>query len=128
MDKHAKTYTIRMVVAFIFYTVLLFGSITAIQTFEMPAPLAAMLAILPVLPAIAVLFIIVAFVRTRDEVQQKIIMESTLWGMGIVAIASFTYGFLQNVLPLPEISLIWVLPALLGIPGIAQVFVRMRYQ
>lgn len=127
MDKHVKQYFVRLGTTMVIYTVLLFGSITVLKTYELPVAVDVLLALLPVLPAIVTLFVIVAFVRTRDEVQQRIVTESILWGVGIVAIASFTYGFLQNVLELPDISMIWVLPALIGTPGIAQIFVRMRY-
>ena len=127
MDNDAKTYAARMATALTAYVILLFGSIYLINTYDPPTPIAVSLVILPVLPAIAILFIIVAFVKTRDEVQQKIITESILWGVGIVGIATFTYGFLEEVVALPRISLIWMLPALFGVPGVAQIFVRMRY-
>ena len=128
MDKHAKTYLKHMFIACSLYTGLLIGSLTILKTTDLPLLLSAVVAILPVIPAVAVLFVIVTFVNTRDEVQQRIITESILWGAGIVAIASFTYGFLQNALPLPDISLIWILPALFGVPGLAQLFVQMRYK
>lgn len=127
MDKDVKNYLIRMAIAFTIYGILLFGSVTIVNTYQPSTAVSAALVMLPVLPAIAVLFIIVTFVKTRDEVQQRIITEAILWGVGVVGIATFTYGFLEAVTPLPRISMIWVLPALIAVPGIAQIFVRMRY-
>src|SRR5690606_37595411 len=49
-------------------------------------------------------------VRTFDEFQQKIFTESGLIALGITAVASFTYGFLENFVGLPKLSMFVVFP------------------
>ena len=126
-QKAARTYTRRLFITLSAYVVLLIGVNLIDASFDVPTPLLICMALLPVLPTIAMLFVIVAFFRDMDEVQQRILNESVIWGTGIVGIACFSYGFLQGAVDLPDISLIWVFPALIGVPGIAMIFVRMRY-
>jgi hypothetical protein len=49
---------------------------------------------------------------------------------GIVGFACLTYGFLESFAGFPPIegALIWVLPAITIVQGLAQVFIRRRYQ
>lgn len=49
-------------------------------------------------------------VRTFDELQQKIFSEAGLISLGITAVATFTYGFLENFLGLPKLSMFVVFP------------------
>ncbi|MBL4616621.1 MAG: hypothetical protein JKY46_02915 [Robiginitomaculum sp.] len=127
MNKNTKNYFVRMLVAFSIYTVLLVGMNVVDNIFELPQWQRIAMSILPVIPAIAIIFIILEFVRTMDEVWQRIITESTLISMGIVGIATFTLGFMEGVIQLPDGILIWIWPAMIGIQGLAMQFVRRRY-
>ena len=46
----------------------------------------------------------------------------------VVAVASFTYGMLRGVTDWPGIYEVWYLPAFIAVSGIAQIFVKRRYQ
>ncbi len=127
MDGHGKRYTLQMLGVFGAYTGSLFGVNALADNASLPVPALVALSLIPVVPAIFMLFVIVAFVRTRDEVQQKIITEATLWGAGLVGILTFSYGFLEGAIDLPVISMIWVFPAILAAQGLALIFVLMRY-
>ena len=117
----------QLVLTLVVYTAAIVGINVLDASLDLPVPLLIALSLLPVIPAIYLLFIMTEFVRTLDEVQQKVVTESTLWSAGLVGIAGFTYGFLEGAVELPAISPIWILPALLMVQGIAQAFVRMRY-
>ncbi|MCF6293931.1 MAG: hypothetical protein L3J04_11115, partial [Robiginitomaculum sp.] len=97
MNKNAKKYSVRMLVAFSIYTVLLVGLNVVDSIFEFPQWQRITMSVLPVIPAIAIIFIILEFVRSMDEVWQRIINESTLISMGIVGSATFTLGFMEGV-------------------------------
>lgn len=56
------------------------------------------------------------------------VLESMLWGTGIVGFVSFGYGFLEGSIDAPVISMIWVLPALIGTYGIASVILPLRFK
>lgn len=49
-------------------------------------------------------------VRTFDELRQKIFTEAGLISLGITAIVTFTYGFLENLAGLPKLSMFFVFP------------------
>ncbi|WP_022699860.1 hypothetical protein [Oceanicaulis alexandrii] len=124
----AKTYMRRMLVIFTLYTVLLFGAVWTDNQFDLAQPVRIILSLLPVLPVIACIGTIMAFVRAMDEVQARIVLESALIGAILVAVASFTYGMLRGVTDWPGILEVWYLPAFIGVSGFAQIFVKRRYQ
>ncbi|PWE17099.1 hypothetical protein DDZ18_10390 [Marinicauda salina] len=128
MSPAAKRYSFRIAGAAGAYAGAVVGVNALDAGFALDAPVRVGLALLPVLPALYGLWAALQFVRAMDEVQARIISEAMLVSALIVGFASFTYGFLEGALALPDISMIWVLPALLGVMGVAQVFVRMRYQ
>ena len=128
MTPAAKTYMRRMLVIFTLYTVLLFGAVWTDNTFELAQPVRIILSLLPVLPVIACIGAIIAFVRAMDEVQARIVLESALIGAIIVAIASFTYGMMRGVTDWPAIYEVWYFPAFIGVTGVAKLFVKRRYQ
>ena len=128
MKEHAKTYLRRMLILFVVYSLSVIG-INLVDSALNPGPAVRVaLSLLPVLPAILILFAIVAFVKTMDEVQRKIISEATIWSAGIIGIATFTYGFLEGAVDLPAVSMIWILAALVAVQGIAMAIIRMSYQ
>lgn len=120
-------YTRRMLLVFTTYTAFLIGVNVIDGAYDLPQSVRIGLSLLPVLPAIAMIGVILAFVRTMDEVWQRIMSESTLVSAGIVGIGTFTLGFLEGVITLPSDLLIWILPAMIGIQGVAMTFVKRRY-
>lgn len=128
MTSAAKTYLRRMLVIFTLYTVLLFGAAWLDNHLTLSQPVRIILVLLPVLPVLACIVTIIAFVRAMDEVQARIVLESALIGAILVAVASFTYGMLRGVTDWPGIYEFWYLPAFIAVSGIAQIFVKRRYQ
>lgn len=128
MTEAARRYTWRMAVAAVLYTAAVIGVNLIDAQAELAQPVRIALSLLPVLPAILMLVAIITFYRAMDEVQQRVISESTIVAALVVGFASFTWGFLEGAMTLPDISLIWVLPALIGVQGLAMPFIRRRYQ
>ena len=67
-------------------------------------------------------------VRTFDEFQQKIFTESGLIALGITAVASFTYGFLESYVGLPKLSMFVVFPFMALCYSISLPLVHRRYR
>jgi hypothetical protein len=128
MTPSSKTYMRRMLLVFTAYTVLLLGAGWLDNQFELAQPVRILLSLLPVAPVLACIATIIAFVRSMDEVQARIVLESALVGALMVAVASFTYGMLRGVSELPAIAEVWYLPAFIGVSGLAQLWVKRRYQ
>ena len=70
----------------------------------------------------------VTFVTALDEFQRRIQTEAAIIAAGVIAFASFAYGFLEDWANFPRISLIWVFPALSFTFGIVHRIVRQRYK
>ena len=65
------------------------------------------LAPLPMIPAVYMVFAYVRYFRRADELQQRIALESLAFAFGGTFVVTFTYGFLDFA-GLPRISWWWV--------------------
>jgi hypothetical protein len=127
MTQPARRYTVRFIAAMFAYAMLLISINLADRVFELPQPLRIAMSLLPVLPVIAMVFIALAFIRSIDEFQRRTICEAALLSTLILCLACFTWGFLEGAMSLPDISLIWVLPAFLMLHALVMPLVRSRY-
>ena len=71
---------------------------------------------------------LVVFSRSWDEMQRRIVLESCLVAGSGVALGSFAWGWLALVAGVPELHVIWILPALLGALPAAYWVVSRRYR
>ena len=116
-----------MIIVFSIYTLLVLTSKYLDSQYDLSLIQRILLSVLPVVPAATSIFVMINFVRTMDEVWQRIISESTLISAGVVGVVTFTLGFLEGVIELPDGILIFVLPAMFMVYGVALPLVRMRY-
>ncbi len=123
-----KRYLVHFGGAMIAYAGVLFASVWVIETMEISGWLAGALSLSPMLPALYALHACVARFRVMDEFQRRTVSEAILWGAGIVGFVSFGYGFLEGSVNAPNISMIWVLPALIGCYGVASHIVPLRFK
>ncbi|MEQ8406270.1 MAG: hypothetical protein RKE49_14335 [Oceanicaulis sp.] len=128
MTKAAKRYTRRMAIFAVVYAAAIFGVNLIDDALALSAPARVGLALIPVLPALYMVFAVISFVRDMDEVQARIIMESVLAGAAIVSLASFTYGMVRGAVELPAIEAYWYLPALAACSGLAQIVIVRRFR
>ena len=124
----ARTYMRDMFIAMLLYTAAIFG-VSWIANNNPPAePWIYLLALIPMLPTALVFLAMIRFFRRMDELQQRMIGEATVIAAAAVGFASFAYGLMVSYADLPEIPMVWVLPALFASYGVAIPFVRARYQ
>lgn len=119
--------TLRTLGAAALYGIVIVGVNLIDNAFKLPSWSRVLVALLPVIPAIMLLVMLLARVRALDEVQQRIVTESALAAAGAVGLASFAWGLIEEAVSLPEVSLIWVLPAMIAVFGITKPYVRRRY-
>jgi hypothetical protein len=126
MCQPAAKYTMTMLLSLVLYIVALVVSLTWLKS-GVEGQWKFAIAMLPVLPVLGVPFAVVRFCQAMDELQRRIQLESLAFGFALAAIATFTYGFLQNA-GLPEVSWVWVWPvmAICWIDG--QLVARRRYR
>ena len=128
MSNPNKPYLVHFGGAMIAYAGILFASVWVIETMEITGWPAGALSLTPMLPALYALRACVVRFRAMDEFQRRIVSEAILWGAGIVGFASFGYGFLEGSINAPNISMIWVLPALIGTYGVASCILPLRFK
>ena len=85
------------------------------------------IAVLPVLPALGIPLAVVRHCQAMDELELRIQLESLAFGFASTAIATFTYGFLQNA-GLPDVSWVWVWPVMGVCWMLGQLAARRRYR
>lgn len=120
------TYTIRLVLVYAVYLLTLFF-INSLDLHAYTLWQRTALSALPVLPAIAIIPVVLGFIRQMDEVWQRIITEAGLISAGIVGIGTFTLGFIEHAVDLPNGLMIWVWPTMIIIHALCMPFVQRRY-
>lgn len=103
-----------------------FGDYGAVLTWPAIARIA--LALAPMVPIAYLVHALVAFYRSRDELQRRKIAEATIAAVLIVGLGSFAWGWLALAGLLPPLHSIWTLPALCATFWAASWFVDRRYR
>jgi len=109
-ERPAVIYMITLGGALVVYAVVLVASLLWLKS-GVPEPWKYAVAVMPVLPALGIPFAVVRFFHSMDELQRRIQLEGLAFGFASTAIATFTYGFLQNA-DLPQVSWVWVWPVM----------------
>jgi hypothetical protein len=109
------------------YLVAVLGASLAIKAFAPPQWIAALLAAAPIAPALLMLGAQLRYMRTLDEFQRRVQSEAVLIAAAIIAFATLAYGQLEDMAGFPDISMMWVFPALCVAWSAATLFVRRRY-
>lgn len=92
-------------------------------------PLAYLLAALPGLPVVGVIWAMGAYVAEEtDEFERSVVVQSMLWGVGVSLSAASVWGFVENFTSAPRIPLYAVFIVFCAAMGVAQPFIRRRYR
>ena len=93
-------------------------------------PLALMipLTLLPMVPAVWGMAGWLRASRERDELQRRIQVEAALFSLGLTAILTFSYGFLELYTGLPRVSMFAVWPLIAATYVVGAQVARRRYQ
>lgn len=84
-------------------------------------------ALLPVIPAVWVMYAVVLRIRGLDELQRRIELEAAMIASLLVGMASFAVGFLVEA-HVVQVSIIAVFPTMIGAYALAQTWVAWRYR
>lgn len=125
-----RRYLREFVPAMVGYVVLLFISMWLLKRVDEPA-LRAMVALLPVLPIVLVVRAIMRYIRDADELQRQIEVEALSMAAALVSLLYMAGGFLQlaKVIDIPAgVAMIWVLPLVCLVYGLAKIAVMRRFR
>ncbi len=126
VDRSFARYALALITSLVLYGAALVVSLTWLKA-GVAWPWKFGIAVLPVLPALGILLAVVRFCQSLDELQRRMQLESLAFGFAAAAIATFTYGFLQNA-GLPDVSWVWVWPVMAVCWLLGQVAARWRYR
>ncbi len=124
--KSFATYATTMCVLLVLYGAALVVSLRWLQA-GVADPWKYLVATLPVWPCLGIPWAVVRFCRSMDELQLRVQLEGLAFGFAAAAIATFTYGFLQNA-DLPQLSWIWVWPVMAVCWIVGLLVARWRYR
>jgi hypothetical protein len=125
MNAAARTYIVQFLGAMGAYILLLLLSVYLLQN-NPTSPWRGVVAALPVLPTCLALLVFVRYLGRMDELQRRIQLDAIAFAAGATAILTFTWGLLENA-GFPHLSLIWVLPLLVMLWGMATAVAARRY-
>jgi len=124
-----KRYLRRFFPAMTAYVVVLFASLTFIEGHQPKGPLLWLLGVAPAIPLLAVIAILGLYLMEEtDEFMRMVQVQSMLWGIGLTLAFCTIWGFLENVGVVAHLPLYLIFPIFCGAFGLAQPFVRKRYQ
>lgn len=108
--------------------VLAIVALTIVTRADMAVWLKALVALIPVLPMVWVVFSMWRFVRDSDELERRIQMESFYVTCGIVCLLSFAGGMLEIVEVVQiKAGLFYVLPLMFLVYGLVHWITQRRY-
>ena len=95
---------------------------------DWPAGVRIALALAPMAPVLYFVRALIAFYRSRDELQRRKMAEATIASAFVVGFGTFAWGWLEIAGLAPPLHSIWILPALFGVFGATSYFVGRRYR
>jgi hypothetical protein len=119
-------YVAVMCLSLALYSIVLVISLSWLKA-GVEGPLKFAIAVMPVMPALGVSLAVVRLLESMDELQRRIQLESLAFGFAAAAVATFTYGFLQNA-GLPEVNWVWVWPVMAVSWIVGVLLARRRYR
>lgn len=122
-----RAYAFHMMLGFAAYAALLAASILVLQRRLAPEGWALIVALLPMLAVPYIALTILRFYARLDELQRRIQGEAFVAAAILTAFGAMSFGFAANA-GVAQPSLIWVLPAMVGLWGVLGFLFRFRYR
>jgi len=106
-DTAHRHHRIRVIVAMSIYVLLLLGSVYFIKHGHPGPALTVVLALLPTIPVIYVMWSLYVYLEQADELQRRVHLTSLSMAAGVTAFLTLTYGFLEDFAGFPHIPAWW---------------------
>ncbi|MHC5306235.1 hypothetical protein [Bartonella sp. LJL80] len=122
-----RRYMLKLALWLFVYAVALTGSIYLLLSAGPNSALLPLFALLPMVPAFVICWVVVGQLRRLDEMQRQMQFEALALAFAATALLTFSYGFLENI-GYPKLSMfaIWPLMATLWIIGTLVSYWRYR--
>lgn len=118
MNKHRKV-SKQFIIGILAYAIAIMIQLIIIKTMELPQLGKVIIALIPMFPAVWGMIGWIKSQRELDELQQKIMIEAGAFSLGMTALITFSYGFLEVFAKFPKITMfsVWVIISLSFIIG-----------
>lgn len=128
-ETHAAVRLMReTLIAGVIYAAAYVAAIYAIKALGPPQWLAAVIALLPLLPAWLMLRAELRYLHGLDEMKRRMHSEAVVIATGALLFVSLAYGSLQDMAGFPALSLWWVFPIFCVLQCVANMIVYLRYR
>ncbi len=104
-----RRFFIEFTASMVAYVAVLVGSVYILSVWNVGKTWGTIIALTPMVPGVAVALIVMRQVRSSDELQRQIQLEALSLAFAGTALATFSYGFLENV-GYPKLSMFFVWP------------------
>lgn len=112
----------------VLYAVLVMVTSLTVDRLDLARPYLVVLALAPMIPAVWAMLGWVQAIRTKDELQRRIVGEGLFWSLGLTAALTLSYGFLEAYADFPPVSMFFVWPTICLTYCVGQVLARRRYR
>lgn len=106
---NVRRYVVELSATILAYGLTLVAVNKAAQWGWVPDSLTIPVALLPMLPGVAAVWVIMRHIRRMDEMQRRMQMEGMAFSLTMTALLTFSYGFLEGQ-GFPRLSMFVVLP------------------
>ncbi len=120
-------YSLQSIIGLVAYAIAIIIQLIIIKTIELPQLGKIVIALIPMFPAVWGMMGWIKDQRKLDELQQKIAIEAGAFSLGMTALTTFSYGFLEVFAKFPKITMfsVWVIISISFIIG--QLLANRRY-
>lgn len=131
-ERHGRRYLIEFGGAMALYTASVPVAVVLANRYQPQGAAALAVAMIPVVPTLLALWAFLRHFWRMDELQRRVTSEAMVIAALVVGLGSFALGWVLNVTEADLLggaaTLLWILPALIAVWGIATVFVKRRYR
>jgi hypothetical protein len=126
VDLANRRYILQLAVAMVAYVAKLVTSIQLLKTHSYSPELRTMIAVTPAFPMFAVLYAVVRYVQSVDELIRQMHLEALAISAGITAALAITYTFLEGI-GFPHSQAWWAFVSIDLFWAVSLPFVKRRY-
>jgi hypothetical protein len=126
VDLANRRYVVRLILAMVAYLAILIASIELLKTHAYSPGLRDMIAVTPAFPMFAVVYAVVRYLQSVDELIRQMHLEALAIAAGITAALAITYTFLEGV-GFPHSQAWWAFACIDVFWGLSLPFVKRRY-
>jgi hypothetical protein len=127
--KAARRYGYRLLPTMLVYILFVFIAQWTLHHLHPTGLIVYLLAILPALPLVGSIAIVGLYIAEEsDEFERSILVQSTLWGLGVALAIGSIWGSLEDFANAPHRSAFYAYLFFWIVSGISQPLIRLRYR